>query len=145
MIDHGSSVVPEVPAHSFCASQVIHCHRFGSVFLDLDPTDLRGHDCGNAGRASLPGISQNLFIILLLLIVGGAVVRSALATRLNGPSAFFAHIELGNLLLKRGAREDALRGYSEALQHAPNDPVLRRSIEEQMKRVSTEPLDHIPD
>ena len=32
----------------------------------------------------LPGISQNLFIILLFLIVGGAFVRSALATRLDG-------------------------------------------------------------
>jgi tetratricopeptide (TPR) repeat protein len=60
------------------------------------------------------------------------------------PSAFFAHMELGNLLLKRGAREDPLRVYSEALRHAPNDPVLRRPIEEQIKRVSSEPLDHIP-
>jgi tetratricopeptide (TPR) repeat protein len=60
------------------------------------------------------------------------------------PSAFFAHIELGNLLLKRGAREDALRAYSEALQHVPNEPVLRSSIEEQINRVSSEPLDHIP-
>ena len=32
----------------------------------------------------LPEISRNLFIILLLLIVGGAVIRSALATRLDG-------------------------------------------------------------
>lgn len=61
------------------------------------------------------------------------------------PSAFFAHIELGNLLLKRGAREDASRAYSEALQHAPNDAVLRQSLEEQIKRVSSEPLDRIPE
>jgi hypothetical protein len=61
------------------------------------------------------------------------------------PSAFFAHIELGNLLLKRGAREDASRAYSEALQHAPNDAVLRHSIEDQIKRVSSEPLDRIPE
>jgi tetratricopeptide (TPR) repeat protein len=61
------------------------------------------------------------------------------------PSAFFAHIELGNLLLKRGAREDASRAYSEALQHSPNDAVLRHSIEEQVKRVLTEPLDGIPE
>jgi tetratricopeptide (TPR) repeat protein len=59
------------------------------------------------------------------------------------PSAFFAHIELGNLLLKRGAREDACKAYSEALLHAPNDSVLRHSIEEQIKRVSFEPLNRV--
>jgi tetratricopeptide (TPR) repeat protein len=61
------------------------------------------------------------------------------------PSAFFAHIELGTLLLKRGAREGASRAYAEALQHAPNDAVLRHSIENQIKRVSSEPLDRIPE
>jgi tetratricopeptide (TPR) repeat protein len=61
------------------------------------------------------------------------------------PSAFFADIELGNLLLKRGAREDARHAYSEALQHAPNDAFLRRSIEEQIKRISFEPLDRVPE
>jgi len=61
------------------------------------------------------------------------------------PSAFFAHIELGNLLLKRGAREDASLAYSEALRRAPNDPELRRSIEEQIKRVSSESLGQVPE
>jgi hypothetical protein len=32
----------------------------------------------------LSGISRNLFIVLLLLIVGGAIVRYAIATRLDG-------------------------------------------------------------
>jgi dolichyl-phosphate-mannose--protein O-mannosyl transferase len=32
----------------------------------------------------LPAVSRNLFITLLLLIVGGAIVRSAIATRLDG-------------------------------------------------------------
>lgn len=61
------------------------------------------------------------------------------------PSAFFAQIELGNLLLRRGAREDASKAYSEALLYAPNDSVLRHSIEEQIKRVSFEPLDRVPE
>jgi hypothetical protein len=61
------------------------------------------------------------------------------------PSAFFVHIELANLALKRGARDASLGAYSEALRHAPNDPVLRGSIDEQIKRVSSEPLDHIPE
>jgi hypothetical protein len=66
-------------------------------------------------------------------------------SRALDPGAFFAHIELGNLLLKRGTREDASHAYSEALQHAPNDAVLRHSIEEQIKRVSSEPLDRVPE
>lgn len=61
------------------------------------------------------------------------------------PSAFFAFIELGNLCMKRGAREDALRAYSGALEHLPNDPALRRSIEEQIRRVSSEPLNRVPE
>jgi hypothetical protein len=32
----------------------------------------------------LPAVSRRLFVILLLLIVGGAIVRSAIATRLDG-------------------------------------------------------------
>jgi hypothetical protein len=61
------------------------------------------------------------------------------------PKAFFVDIELGNLLVKRGAREDALSAYSAALQHAPNDADLRHSIEDQIKRVSTEPLNQVPE
>jgi hypothetical protein len=61
------------------------------------------------------------------------------------PSPFFVHIRLGNLCLKRGSREDALLAYSDALQYAPADSKLRRSIREQIKRVSVDPLDKIPE
>ena len=61
------------------------------------------------------------------------------------PSAFFAFIELGNVCMKRGARENAVQAYSGALQHSPNDPELRRSMEEQIRRVSSEPLNQVPE
>lgn len=61
------------------------------------------------------------------------------------PSAFFVSIELGNVCMKRGSRENALHAYSDALQHAHNDPKLRRSIEEQIKKLSSEPLDQVPE
>jgi hypothetical protein len=61
------------------------------------------------------------------------------------PSAFFAFIELGNVCMKRGAREDALQAYSDGLRHSLNDPALRRSIEEQIRRVSSEPLNQLPE
>ena len=61
------------------------------------------------------------------------------------PDAFFTNIELGNVCLRRGSREDALRAYTAALQHGPNDSALRQAIQEQIKRVSMEALDQIPE
>jgi len=60
------------------------------------------------------------------------------------PSPFFVYIELGNLLLKRDAREGALKMYSEALRRVPDDPETRETIQEQIKRVSSEPLNQVP-
>ena len=52
------------------------------------------------------------------------------------PTAFFVHIELGNLLLKRGAREAALRAYSDALKFAPEGALIRKPIEMQIERIT---------
>ena len=60
------------------------------------------------------------------------------------PTAFFVHIELGNLLLKRGAREGALRAYSDALKYAPEDALIRRPIAEQIERIAHHPDGEIP-
>jgi len=59
------------------------------------------------------------------------------------PSAFFVFVDLGNVSLKKGAREGALRAYSEALRRSPPDAELRRQIQEQIRRVTSEPLDRI--
>jgi tetratricopeptide (TPR) repeat protein len=59
-------------------------------------------------------------------------------------TAFFVHIELGNLLLKRGAREGALRAYSDALKYAPEDALIRQPIELQIERIAHQPLGEIP-
>jgi hypothetical protein len=59
------------------------------------------------------------------------------------PSAFFVHIELGNIYLKRGLRDQALQEYGAALQYAPSDHVMRQSIEDQIRRLSTQALDQI--
>jgi tetratricopeptide (TPR) repeat protein len=60
------------------------------------------------------------------------------------PKAFFVHIELGNLLLKRGAREEALQAYTNALKYSPEDRLIRRPIEEQIARIARNPLGEIP-
>jgi tetratricopeptide (TPR) repeat protein len=60
------------------------------------------------------------------------------------PKAFFVHIELANLLLKRGAREEALLAYTNALKYSPEDRLIRRPIEEQIARIERNPLGEIP-
>ncbi len=59
------------------------------------------------------------------------------------PTAFFVHIELGNVYLSQGRRDDAVRAYSDALKYAPFDPELRRPIQAQIQRVSLGPFDRI--
>jgi tetratricopeptide (TPR) repeat protein len=59
-------------------------------------------------------------------------------------TAFFVHIELGNLLLKRGAREGALQAYSDALKYAPEDALIRQPIEFQIQQIAHRPLGEIP-
>ena len=70
------------------------------------------------------------------------LLRQSLA---SDPTAFFVDIQLGNVCVKRGSRDCASRAYSDALQHAPNDSQLRGLIGAQIKRVSSEPLNQIPD
>lgn len=59
-------------------------------------------------------------------------------------SVYFVHIELGNLLLKRGEREEALQEYSAALKCAPEDKLIRKPIEGQIKRFTEHPNGTIP-
>jgi hypothetical protein len=111
--------------------------------------------CGNLlifqGRCSCGGLlAQGRYEAALSMIfaekpdleVAERLLRQSVSL---DPTAFFAFIELGNLCMKRGAREDALQAYSGALEHSPNDPALRHSIEEQIRRVSSEPLNQVPE
>jgi tetratricopeptide (TPR) repeat protein len=60
------------------------------------------------------------------------------------PTAFFVHIELGNLRLKRGTREGALQAYSDALKYAPDDALIRQPIELQIERMAHHSPGEIP-
>jgi hypothetical protein len=59
------------------------------------------------------------------------------------PSAFFVHIELGNVYLTQGQRARALQSYSDALKYAPGDPQFRHPIQSQIQRVSSMSTDRI--
>jgi tetratricopeptide (TPR) repeat protein len=56
------------------------------------------------------------------------------------PSAYFVHVQLGNLYLKRGSREESVHAYSDALKYAPNEPQFRSALQNQIQRVSRDPL-----
>ena len=56
------------------------------------------------------------------------------------PSAYFVYIQLGNLYLKRGSREQCVHAYSDALKYAPDEPKLRSALQNQIQRLSGDPL-----
>ena len=59
------------------------------------------------------------------------------------PTAYFVHIQLGNLYLKRGSRQECVRSYSDALKYAPEELELRSALQKQIQRVSREPLTEV--
>jgi hypothetical protein len=56
------------------------------------------------------------------------------------PTAFFVHIEMGNLCLARGSREEALQAYNDAIKYSPDLPFFREPIQDQIRQVSSQPL-----
>ncbi len=76
------------------------------------------------------------------LAAGEKLLQQSLAL---DSSAFFVDIELGDLELKRGARNQALEAFTAALKHAPNDPEMQHLIEDEIKLVSTRPIDKVPE
>jgi hypothetical protein len=59
------------------------------------------------------------------------------------PGAYFIFIELGNIALARGSREEALSDYQDALRHV-RTKVLAQPIEEQIRRLATTSLSQVP-
>ena len=56
------------------------------------------------------------------------------------PTAYFVHIELGNIYLKRRSRDECVRSYTEALKYAPEEPEIRAVLQNQIQLVSREAL-----
>lgn len=59
------------------------------------------------------------------------------------PSAYFVHIELANLYLQQGARDESVRSYVEALKYSPQNSEIRIALQKQVERVSRDPLSQI--
>jgi len=98
------------------------------------------------GTLNLPGQAASEFYWRGIHAVYGAKPSDAEAEEAFrrsaelDPTAYFVHIQLGNLYLKSRSREKCLRAYSEALRYAPENPEIRSVLQNQIQRVSSEDL-----
>jgi hypothetical protein len=111
--------------------------RFGNMLVFRGTFDVRGRLARNLYSLGI----ESAYAERPELEAAERLLKESAA---EDPTAFFVHIELGNIHLKQGARDAALQAYGSALERAPNDVVLRRSIQDQIRLVSTRPLDQIP-
>jgi tetratricopeptide (TPR) repeat protein len=63
---------------------------------------------------------------------------------LDPTTPYFVYLQLGNLYLRQGFREKALQAYADASRHASAYPQQQQLIEAQSKRVSSDPVDKVP-
>jgi len=92
------------------------------------------------GGKPLSSISGEIFADKPDLAAAERLLRQSVTL---DPTAFFVHVELGNVYLRQGRRDDALRAYSDALRYAPIDHALRQPIQAQIQRVSSGPSNRI--
>jgi tetratricopeptide (TPR) repeat protein len=110
--------------------------RFGNMLVFRGMFDVRGR------------LARNLYSLGILRAYAekpdlDAAERILTESAVADPSAFFVHIELGNIHLKKGSRDTALQAYESALEHAPDDLIERRTIQDQIRLLSILPLDQI--
>jgi len=96
---------------------------------------------GKTSAALYDAALQKIFTEKAELQAAESMLKQAAAL---DPEALFVNVELGNVRLRLGSRDGALSAYQAALQHVPNDPSLRQSIEHQIQRLSVDSLDQIP-
>jgi len=60
------------------------------------------------------------------------------------PQAYFVYIDLGNLLLRRNARDQALQAYAQALKYAPNDQLIQKPIRERIEELNHSTEERLP-
>jgi tetratricopeptide (TPR) repeat protein len=113
--------------------------RFGNLLMYQGPCSCAEVFAGDLYGLALPKI----FAEKPDLQAGQRLLRESASL---DPTVFFVWIELGNVSRQLGSRDDALQAYSNALRYAPaEDTELRRSLQQQIQRISIEPLDRIPD
>jgi hypothetical protein len=64
---------------------------------------------------------------------------------LDPTTPYFVYLQLGNLYLRQGSREKALQAYADASRYVSLYPEQKQLIEAQIKRVSSDPIDKVPE
>ncbi len=121
------------------------------VFQDAKPAERIGNLLIVRGTFHIPSIWQTTLTFRAVqlslaprpdLEKAEAYFRQAL--QLN-PNNFQTLLSLGNLMLRRGLREEAIRFYERACEQATEDAPMRDALSRQIGRLSSnEPLDRIP-
>jgi tetratricopeptide (TPR) repeat protein len=145
------SAITELPGRSgtiFAGpSDFVHSSYWDSAALrEAKPVKRFGNLFVFRGTFYLPGQAASDFYWSGMRKIYGAKPDDAEAERAFrrsadlDPTAYFVHIQLGNLYLKRGSREECVRAYAEALKYAPDDSKLRSMLQNQIQRASSEAL-----
>jgi tetratricopeptide (TPR) repeat protein len=114
--------------------------RFGNLLVFRGPCV----DCGALLSVGLfYGSIAKMFSVKPDLNAAEKMLQLSIA--LDPTTPYFVYLQLGNLYLREGLREKALQAYTDAAQHADIDPVGKGLIEQQIKRVSSEPLNQVPE
>ena len=111
--------------------------RFGNLLVFRGTFDMRARVARQLYRLA----NSKVFAKTPDLATAERMLKESVAA---DPSVFFVYIELGNIYLQRGLRKEAREAYASALEYAPPDPSLRRSIDNQLRLVETAPLQGIP-
>ena len=110
--------------------------RFGNLLVFRGTFDMRARVARELYRSAV----SRVFASESDLDTAERMLKESVAA---DPSAFFVYIELGNVYLQRGSRNEAEQAYISALEHAPPEPSVRHSIEGQISLLRAEPLRQI--
>jgi hypothetical protein len=120
-----------------------------SALRDVQPVERMGNVLVFRGKYYLPAARADALFNRADELLAGAnpelakvedILKEGLALR---PNDFVGWMSLGNIYLRRQQREQALAAYQKAMNTAPPSP-LRGLFDEQIRRVSTDPLDTVP-
>lgn len=77
------------------------------------------------------------------LVAAEQMLKMSIA--LDPTTPYFVYLQLGNLYLRQGSREKVLQAYADASRCASAYPEQKQLIEAQIKRVSSDPIDKVPE
>jgi hypothetical protein len=125
--------------HGFLARRV-PTTRFGNLLIFRGP-------CDGCGALMSPGLFYGsigkMYAQKPDLTAAERMLKMSIA--LDPTTPYFVYLQLGNLYLRQGSRENALQAYADASRDASLYPEQKQMIDAQIKRVSSDPIDKVPE